>query len=145
MSCNFDDMLLYEYIDKTLDADEKLLVDRHLSACPSCRKKISEIKLLYYELDNLEDISVPEEVDAIRNNIVASAFEDQKISTTEKLKQTKKKLEETPIVGAFIPTKEKMSSAAKGLYKGSKKVYQSIPKKEKEPKKRIRKNFGGLL
>ena len=145
MSCNFDDMLLYEYIDKTLDADEKLLVDRHLSACPSCRKKISEIKLLYYELDNLEDISVPEEVNAIRNSIVASAFEDQQISTTEKLKQTKKKLEQTPIVGAFVPTKEKMSSAVKGLYKGSKKVYQTIPKKEKEPKKRIRRNFGGLL
>lgn len=145
MSCNFDDMLLYEYIDKILDAEEKLLVDRHLSACSSCRKKTSEIKLLYYELDNLEDISVPEEVDAIRNSIVASAFEDQKISTTEKLKQTKKKLEQTPIVGAFVPTKEKMRSAAKGLYKGSKKVYQTIPKKEKRPKKRIRNNFGGLL
>lgn len=145
MSCNFDEMLLYEYIDKTLDADEKLIVDRHLSACPECRKKVAEIKLLYYELDNLEEVELPTEINEIREAVVSSAFENQKISTTEKLKQTKKKLEKTPVVGALVPTREKMSTAAKGLYKGSKKVYQSIPKKEKEPKKRIKKSFGGLL
>jgi len=145
MSCNFDDMLLYEYIDKTLDSEEKLLVDRHLSACPDCRKKVAEIKLLYYELDNLEEVELPEEVHLIREEVVSSAFSDQKISATEKLKQTKKKLEKTPVVGALVPTKEKMTSAAKGLYKGSKKVYQSIPKKEKESKKKVRKSFGGLL
>ncbi len=145
MKCNFDDMLLYEYIDKTLDSEEKLQVGRHLSACPECRKKIAEIKLLYYELDNLEAVDLPEEIDLVRNNVLASAFSDQKLSATEKLRQTKKKLEETPVVGALVPTKEKMSTAAKGLYKVTKKVYQSIPKKEKEPKKKIRKSFGGLL
>jgi len=145
MSCNFDEMLLYEYIDKTLDADEKLIVDRHLSACPECRKKVAEIKLLYFELDNLEEVELPAEINEIRESVVSSAFENQKISTTEKLKQTKKKLEQTPVVGALVPTRAKMSTAAKGLYKGTKKVYQSIPKKEKEPKKRIKKSFGGLL
>ena len=145
MTCNFDDMLIYEYIDKRLDTEEKLLVDRHLSACSECRKKIAEIKLLYYELDNLQAVELPNEAIAVREAVVMNAFENQKISTTEKLKQTKKKLEQTPIVGALIPTREKMSTVAKGFYKGTKKVYQSLPKKEKEPKKRIRKGFGGLL
>lgn len=145
MTCNFDDMLIYEYIDKRLDTEEKLLVDRHLNACSECRKKIAEIKLLYYELDNLQAVELPNEAIAVREAVVMSAFENQKISPTEKLKQTKKKLEQTPIVGALMPSKEKMSTLAKSLYKSTKKVYQSIPKKEKEPKKRIRKGFGGLL
>lgn len=143
MNCQFDDMLLYDYLDQTLDTEELLTVERHLSACPSCRKKLSEMKLLYYELDNLEDIQVPDEVDQIRSLIVESAFSDEKVSPVERLRRTKKMLEETPVVGALVPTREKVKGAAKGLYKGSKKVYQSIPKKEE--KKKPRKSLGGLL
>ncbi len=147
MNCQFDEMLLYEYLDQLLEKDELLTVERHLSACPSCRKKLAEIKLLYYELDNLDDIQVPDEVDSIRASIVESAFSDEKVTTVERLRRTKKVLEETPVIGALVPTKEKLKGsvvlAAKGLYKGSKKVYQGIPEKKK--KKKIRKSLGGLL
>lgn len=143
MSCNFDDMLLYEYLDDILDTDTKLQVERHLSACPACRKKISEMKLLYYELDNLEELSVPEEVDLIRQEIVADAFENPSLTTMEKLQKTKEMLEDTPVIGSIIPTKENLGKAAKGLYNGSKKIYQSIPKKEKTKKKKN--TFGRIL
>lgn len=143
MTCEFDDMLLHEYLDDTLDADDRLTVDRHLSACPSCRKKLSEMKLLYFELDHMEDISVPTEVDAIRASVIAEAFSDQKVPLTQRVKNTKKALEETPLVGALVPTRAKMKSAAKGIYSGSKKVYEKLPKKEE--KKKPRKSLGGLL
>jgi anti-sigma factor RsiW len=143
MTCKFDEMLLHEYLDQTLDDDDKLTVERHLSACPECRKKLSEIKLLYFELDNLDDISVPSEVDSIRASIVSNAFENAKVPLTQRVKDTKKALEETPVIGALVPTKAKMKSAAKGLYKGTKKAVEKLPKKEE--KKKTRRSLGGLL
>lgn len=139
-------MLLYEFLDDLLDDDEKLTVESHLSACPACRKKLAEIKLLYYELDNLDDIELPEEVNAIRSDVVQSAFNDQKISAAEKIRRTKKVIEETPVVGALIPNKENAKKVAKGLLTGSKKLYQKLPKKApKTSKPKTKKSLGGLL
>ena len=147
MSCQFDEMLLYEYIDQILETEEKLIVERHLSACPHCRKKLSEIKLLYYELDTIDLVEVPDEVHDIRANVVSAAFQDQKVSAVEQIRRTKKKLENTPVVGALVPTKAKVKGAAKNLYSGSKKVYQALPKKEQKKKTRKlkKKSLGGLL
>lgn len=138
MTCNFDEMLLYEYLDDLLDADEKVLVNNHLSSCPECRKKMAEIKLLFYEIEHVETIDVPLEAAHIRESIVAEAFEHEVVSPLTKVANGVKK---TAV--AITPSKEQVGSAVKSVYHGSKKVYQAIPKKEKKPKKV--KSFGGLL
>jgi len=144
MSCQFDEMLLYEYLDNLLENEKKLQVERHLSACPSCRKKLSEIKLLYYELDNVEEIDIQIEVNQIREAVLEEAFIDRKVPIGEKLQETKKILEEAPVISKVIPNKQNLSRAAKGIYKGSKKVIGKLPKKaEKAPNPK--RNFGGLL
>lgn len=146
MSCNFDDMLLYEYLDNLLDDNELLKLESHLSACGTCRRKLADIKLMYYELEHLDDLELPEEVEAIKSKIVSTAFENQKLSAAEKIRRTKKNLEQTPVVGALIPNKEKAKKVARSLYSGSKKIYKHLPrKKEKNIKKTPRKSLGGLL
>jgi len=144
MNCQFDEMLLYEYLDDLLENEEKLQVERHLSACPSCRKKLSEIKLLFYELDNMDQVALPDEVSQIREAVLKDAFADRKVPLSEKLSDTKKVLEETPVIKNVIPNRENLSKAAKGIYKGSKKVIDKMPKKkEKTPKPK--RSLGGLL
>lgn len=138
MACKFDEMLLYEYLDDLLDAEEKVLVSNHLSSCGECRKKIAEIKLLFYEIEHLEDIELPKEAASIRQSIVEEAFENDPVSQLSKLASSVKK---TAI--AISPTKEQVGGAVKSVYHGSKKVYQALPKKEKKAKKV--KSFGGIL
>lgn len=145
MNCQFDEMLLYEYLDDTLSKADKLLVNNHLSCCSHCRKTLSEIKLMYYELDQLEEVEVPVEMAAIRNAAL-EAF-DGKTTTLESvangIKKTKETLLETPVINHMIPTKEKLSRTSKAIYQSSKKIIASKPKEEK-PKK-AKKRLGGLI
>lgn len=152
MTCQFDEMLLYEYLDDLLDPKEKVEVSNHLSSCGACRKKVAEMKLLFYELDHLEPVVVPDEVALIRAEVVENSFDEKQSvysTMTDHLKKTKDKLNNTPVIGTLMPTTEKLSTASKLLYKGTKKVVGIIPKKEKKPekkpKKKLIKNFGGLL
>lgn len=139
MNCNFDEILLYEYLDDLLSPEEKLLVSNHLSNCSECRKKVAEIKLLYYEIEHVEEVELPNEVAAIRASIVSKAFEDEKKSFVDTVTEGV-----ITTVSAVVPTKAQTKNAAKGLYNGTKKIYQAIPKKEKKTKKTI-KHFGGIL
>lgn len=149
MTCKFDETLLYEYLDDLLEADEKIMVNNHLSACPHCRQKLSEIKLLFYELDNIAEVEIPDELEALRLSVVESAFEvehktlSQSISSN--LKKTKETLENTPVISQVIPNKENLSAAGKGLLNVTKKAVGKLPKKEKKEKKSLKKSLGGLL
>lgn len=148
MTCNFDEMLLYEYLDDLLDAEEKITVNNHLSTCSACRKKIAEIKLLFYELDNLEEVVIPDELAEIRADVVENSFVEKKSvysKLTDNLIKTSDTLKNTPVVNAVLPTKENLTSASKLLYKGTKKAVAAIPKKDKKPKKKLFKNFGGMI
>ena len=59
MSCDEIRRYLSEYIDDHLEPKEKTLVDRHLSACPSCRKAFISMKDLVEELGSMERLEAP--------------------------------------------------------------------------------------
>jgi len=147
MNCNFDEMLLYEYLDDLLEADEKILVTNHLSVCPECRRKLAEIKLLFYELEQVADVEVPDAVDAIREHIVSQAFEGMKepvsvlSHVSNGLKSTGKAIGNSSAVNAIKPSREN----TKKLWNGTKKLYTATTKKKKEPKKKLKKSLGGLI
>lgn len=146
MSCNFDEMLLYEFLDDVLDPADKLLVSNHLSACPHCRKKLAEIKLMFYELEHMDAVEIPEELSTIRLEAIASirgAYKESKSLLTQ-LQETKSVLLETPVVNHLVPTKENMVKTSKFFYDGTKKIVNTLPKKEKK-KKPIKAKLGGLL
>lgn len=79
MECKFDSYLIQMYIDKTIEPLEKVFVEEHLKVCKKCRKDLTQFKLLYYELENLEETEeVPDELENIRNSVLDSIFDESK-------------------------------------------------------------------
>lgn len=137
MSCKFDEILLYEYLDGILGKEEKLIVNNHLSFCSECRKKTSEIKLLFYEIENVDKVVIPEEVSEIRASVVNQAFTESEsaskkvyLKAKSRYKNTKTVLRRTPVISSLIPTKEKTSKMIKGISSTGLKLYGAT-KKEK--------------
>ncbi len=147
MSCNFDEMLLSEYLDDLLSLDEKIEVNNHLSLCATCRKKIAEMKLLFFELDHLDDIEIPDEISEIRHAVVKDAFVEKEKISLETLSRTykhiKSNLEEVPVLNKVLPTKENFASLAKQTFKTSKQLYNYSKKEPKQKKQK--KRLGDLL
>jgi hypothetical protein len=52
---------LSEYIDGTLDAQTRTLIEEHLSTCRACEKELDSIRALIQELGSLEPVGVPED------------------------------------------------------------------------------------
>lgn len=57
--------LLEDYAEGLLDVAETTLLEAHLAVCPDCRRELSHIKLLFWELESMrrEPVPVP---DALR-------------------------------------------------------------------------------
>lgn len=75
MSCNkVESILLENYLEGTIDPLEKIILEAHINTCSDCRKELSELKLLYWELDNKANYEVeyPEELDSIGNELIDS-------------------------------------------------------------------------
>lgn len=143
MNIHLDEMDLFEYIDHVLNADDRVRVSNHLSSCPLCRQKIAEIKLMYYELDHLEAIEIPKALEDIRNQIVSTAFEGEKISTFKSLNH-QLKVKQKKISGSFmgrhaLKQGEKMTQLSKSIWSGGKKIVASKMKKNKSDEKAIKK------
>ncbi len=76
MECKFDTDLIQEYVEGTIEPLEKIFVVEHLKVCRKCRKELNQFKLLYYELENLEEIKeVPEELENVRNAVMDNIFD----------------------------------------------------------------------
>jgi hypothetical protein len=61
MECAKIKDLLSEYIDGTLDAQTKALVDEHLLACPECNEELASLKTLIRELGSVESFKAPDD------------------------------------------------------------------------------------
>jgi len=59
MECPRIQDLLSDYIDGTLIAETKSVVEDHLSSCPVCRKELDALKSLIQELGSLESVEPP--------------------------------------------------------------------------------------
>lgn len=61
MECSEIKSLLSEYIDGTLDAETKELVDQHVLKCGHCRKELASLRALVQELGSLESVEPPKD------------------------------------------------------------------------------------
>lgn len=59
MECAKIKDLLSEYIDGTLDAQTKAIIDEHLLTCPECNEELASLKTLVGELGAVESFKAP--------------------------------------------------------------------------------------
>lgn len=152
MDCKFDEMLLYEYLDDLLENEEKLMVSNHLSSCPECRRKIAEIKLLFYEIENLDEVTIPDDIADIRAYVVNQAFvEDESFvkktyhTINSNYMKTKDVLQNTPVISSMLPSKDTAANVAKSILRTGKKAYKLASKDKKKTEKKKFKGLGDLL
>lgn len=71
MSCNFEKELLQEYLDKTIDPITSIVLEEHLKYCNECKKELTELKLLYWELEKeIVQIEIPEVLNQLRAEFI---------------------------------------------------------------------------
>ncbi len=80
MQCKFDADLLQEYIDATINPLEKLVLEEHLKDCRTCRKNLTELKLLFWELEDADQIDVPLEASHIHQRVASILDKDLETS-----------------------------------------------------------------
>ncbi|HWQ73210.1 MAG TPA: zf-HC2 domain-containing protein [Desulfitobacteriaceae bacterium] len=75
MNCKLDRVLLQDLLEDIIDPVEKLVVEEHLKICKECRKELTELKLLFWDLNNKSnyEIALPAEVDQIKDAILERA------------------------------------------------------------------------
>ncbi|AEV68363.1 anti-sigma factor family protein [Acetivibrio clariflavus] len=115
MECKFDGDLIQKYIDKTIDPLEKIFVEEHLKVCKKCRKDLTQFKLLYYELEGLEEIQeVPDELEDIRNMVLDNIFtESNKYGIRDFINQQKKTFALASEFTEYIPGKRLIRKSLK--------------------------------
>ncbi|KXG73789.1 anti-sigma factor family protein [Thermotalea metallivorans] len=64
--CKFDEFLLHEYLDGTIAPLEKIILEEHLKSCTLCRKELTELKLLMWELESLDEMDIPPDITLLR-------------------------------------------------------------------------------
>ncbi len=86
MECKIDKYLLYEYMDKTIDPLEKIFLEQHLKTCTHCRKDITQMKLLLWEMDELSEAEseAPTEIYMARDAALLKIFEESDNKITVK-------------------------------------------------------------
>ncbi len=61
MNCGEIKGLLSEYVDETLDAKTKELVEKHLSTCQDCQQEVVSLRMLINDLGSMESIAPPKD------------------------------------------------------------------------------------
>lgn len=126
MSCDkIDDLLLQDYLDETIDPVEKIFVEKHLSICKECRRELTELKLLFWDLDNKSNyqIEYPEKLDTFGADLI-NDFLDEKTKIGVK-KVVDMQVNNMKMSGKFLEyipgakqTPKVIKKASKGLAKG---------------------------
>ncbi len=116
-NCKFDLDFIQKYAEGDIDPLEKIFVEEHIKVCRSCRKELTEMKLLFWELEdiNKNELQVPVEIDNIREKVIDLIFEDEpsKYGLKEFLKQQKKVFTDISSFVNFIPGTNKGKIIAK--------------------------------
>lgn len=130
MSCDkVDTSLLQDFLEKTIEPLEKIFVESHLNTCKQCRRELSELKLMFWELDNKGNYETeyPKELDTMGTNLIDTYLGKKSKSSTRKvvdmqvntLRMSHKFLEYIP--GAK-QTPKILKKASRGLAKGVNKM-----------------------
>lgn len=87
LKAHIDEMVLYEYMEELLEADEQAEVANHLSKCATCRGHLAELKLLMFELEHLKDVPIPNELSIVREKAVSEGFETIRVPFLTSIKE----------------------------------------------------------
>lgn len=78
MACQFDEFLLHEYLDGTIGPLEKIFLEEHLQQCRACRKELTSLKLVMWELEGLADeVEVPADLEVLRDGVLDVLMADE--------------------------------------------------------------------
>jgi len=78
---NFHD-LLQQYIDGELESLETIILEEHLSTCPSCRRFLNQLKLTDWDLKHQPVIDIPSELESHRRAAITTHLAS--VKTAEK-------------------------------------------------------------
>jgi len=130
MSCDkMDASLLQDFLEETMDPLEKIFIESHLSTCKECRREVSELKLMFWELGNKSnyDIEYPKELDTMGTQLIDTFLGEKTKSTTREIVDMQ--VNTIKISGKFLKyipgakqTPKMLRKASMSLVKGVKKM-----------------------
>lgn len=87
MDCNLDKDLLQDLLEGVIEPIEKLFVEEHLKSCQECRKELTELKLLFWDLNDKSnyEIEFPAELDQIKDSLLKQTIGKASESTVTAL------------------------------------------------------------
>jgi Predicted integral membrane protein len=123
MGCKIDDNLLQEYIDGMLDPLQKVIVEEHLKVCPDCRREVTEMKLLLWEIDSIgnQKIDVPAEAVNMIENVI-DRVENERKKSFNLIDIMKVQVGVVKYTGAFLKYMPGVKTGEKYIKKGIKKM-----------------------
>ncbi len=86
--CNkADSMLLQDYLEGSIDPIDKIFVEGHLNACKACRRELSELKLMLWELGNRNNFEVeyPSDLDHLGQSLIDEVLGTEERSTARRV------------------------------------------------------------
>ncbi len=99
--CRFDTDIIQKYAEGTIDPLEKVFLEEHIKVCRKCKKELTELKLLFWELENIDEVEVPFEAYGVMESVIDSimATEAPRYGVKDLINIQKKALDG---IGAFI-------------------------------------------
>lgn len=88
MGCDkIETALLQDYLEGTIDPVGKIFLEDHINSCRDCRRELSELKLMFWELNdkNNYETEFPGELDDMGKDIVAAVLGDESKSIAKKV------------------------------------------------------------
>jgi len=116
--CNIDKDLLQKYLDKDIDPLEKILLENHLLNCSQCRKDLNQLKIMEWDLNNIDLAKAPKDLANVRNTVLDKCFEtidkrDNSLTSKDIIDLQYKNLKNTVSFINYIPGKTIVESAFK--------------------------------
>lgn len=126
MSCDkMDALLLQDYLEETIDPLEKIFVESHLSICKECRRELTELKLMFWDLNNKSnyELECPEELANLKTELIDNFLaEEAKISVKKVVNMQVDTIKISSKFLKYMPgakqTPKVLKKASKGLAKG---------------------------
>ena len=129
MSCDkIDDILLQDFLEDTMDPLEKIFIESHLKTCKECRRELSELKLMFWELGTKSnyDIEYPKELDTMETDLIDKFLGKGKSSSRKIIDVQVNNIKISGKFFKYVPgakqTPKALKKVSKGLAKGIKKM-----------------------
>lgn len=134
--CKFDTDIIQKYVEGTIDPLEKIFLEEHIKVCRSCKKELTELKLLFWELENINEneVEVPVEasvaMETVIDGIMASGT--SRYGIKDFINSQKKAFEGMGVFIGFIPGSKEgralVKKAPSSIYRLSGKAFKGSMK-----------------